>query len=68
MKSEKLSVAFCLREIADNIEKYNCYGMRIGISKLSFCGNEYEVTNWRSVTTRYSDLMEAICAFIEVNK
>ena len=63
----ELSIPFVLRELANNIEQYNSYGVRIGFSSLSFCGNAYEVRDWDGHVFRFNDLMDAVTKFIAAN-
>ena len=58
--------AWVLHALAEEIEKYNCYGVRIGLTRLSFVGNEYEVMDWDGNKTRFCDLSDAIVKFINV--
>lgn len=67
MKDE-LTLEFCLREIADNITNYKQFGLRIGLSRLDFMCEGYEVLDWFGHRTYHVDLVDAIGKFIEVNK
>ena len=76
MSKKELTIPFCLREIANNMEKDGTFGMRIGMSRLDFVDvaldensgrNSYEVIDWHGNRFFFSDLMEAICKFIAAN-
>ena len=74
---EKLTVSFCLREIAKNIEEGH-YGIKLGWSGLYFedvdldaistSKNVYKVIDWNDNTYMFNDLFAAINKFIEVNR
>lgn len=65
-KNPAIAYAWVLRELAEEIETYHCYGVRIGLTLLSFVGNEYEVVDWDGNKTRFCDLSDAIVKFINV--
>ena len=70
----ELTQEFCLREIARNMHNYEDWcGMRIGRSRIDTIYHSlgvpytYEVTDWDGNKSIYTDLLQAIDAFIEVN-
>lgn len=73
---EELTLSFCLRELADNMKR-GSYGIRIGRSLLDFVDvaldessmpNKYRVIACDGEEFFFSDLMQAICKFIAINK
>ena len=66
MPKDKMSLAFCLHEIAHNITQYGEFGIRIGLSRIDFVCDGYEVTDWNGKHTHHADLVDAIGKFIEV--
>ena len=65
---DKITLAFCLHEIAHNITQDSFFGIRIGLSTLTFECDGYDVIDWNGKRTHHVDLIEAIGKFIEVNK
>ena len=70
------TIEFCLRELADDMKRGGC-GIRIGRSLLDFVDvalddssmpNKYRVIAWDGEEFFFSDLMQAICKFISINK
>ena len=73
---KELTIEFCLRELADDMKRGGC-GIRIGRSLLDFVDvalddssmpNKYRVIAWDGEEFFFSDLMQAICKFISINK
>jgi hypothetical protein len=65
MSDPKLTLSFCLRAIADNIDK-GCLYLRVGPVLLDYDGveNEYHVHDKDGKTECFVDLVEAINHFI----
>ena len=68
MEKNKLTLAFCLHEIAHNITQYSSFGMRIGKSSIAFMCDGYEVIDWNGNRSHHVDLIDAIGKFIEVQE
>lgn len=66
MEKNSVSLAFCLHEIAHNITQRGQFGIRIGLSRLDFVCDGYEVIDWNNNRTHHVDLVDAIGKFIEV--
>lgn len=71
----KLTLEFCLRELANNISDGH-YGIKLGWSGLYFedvaldvdsvAKNVYKVIDWNDNAYLFTDLIQAIYKFIEV--
>ena len=66
MEKSKLTLAFCLREIGNNIDNYGCLYLRVGPVLLDYDAveNEYHVHEKDNNTESFVDLVEAINHFI----
>jgi len=65
LRKDAKCLSFCLREIANNIDKTGFHGMRIGACVLTFEFGGYDVTAWDGTKNRYADLVDAIGRFID---
>ena len=68
MQKDKISLAYCLHEIANNITQYGFFGIRIGLTRLTFECDGYNVFDQDGKHKHYTDLADAIGGFIEINK